>query len=66
MLKHKYTAGDRVIAVDGTTNQNLRPVVYTIVKALPVAGWGCQCRVRNALDPYERVLGEDLLRRAHG
>ena len=66
VLKHKYAAGDRVIVVADTANQNLRPGAYTIVKTLPVAGWGCQYRVRNALDPHERVLNEDLLQRAHG
>jgi hypothetical protein len=64
MLKHKYVAGDRVIAVADTLNQNIRPGVYTIVRVLPVAGQGCQYRARNALDTHERVLDEDLLRRA--
>jgi hypothetical protein len=66
MVKHKYATGDRVIAVASTSNQNVRPGVYTIVRALPVAGWGCQYRVRNAIDTHERVLDEDLLQRANG
>jgi hypothetical protein len=66
MLKHKYAAGDRVIAVASAANQNIRPGVYTIVKALPVAGWGCQYRARHAHDTHERVLDEDLLQRANG
>ena len=65
MLKHKYAAGDRVIAVVGTSSGNIRPGVYTIVRVLPVAGQGCQYRVKNALDEHERVLDEDLLRRAN-
>ena len=66
MLKHKYAAGDRVVAVAGSANQNVRPGVYTIVKTLPIAGWGCQYRVKNALDPHERVLDEGVLQRATG
>ena len=66
MLKHKYAAGDRVIAVADTLNKNVRPGVYTIIKVLPVAGRGCQYRARNALDTHERVLDEDRLRRANG
>jgi hypothetical protein len=66
MLKHKYAAGDRVIAVADRWNENIRPGVYTIVRALPVAGRGCQYRARNALDTHERVLDEDMLRRANG
>jgi hypothetical protein len=66
MVKHKYAAGDRVVAVAGTANQNVRPGVYTIIRILPVSGWGCQYRVRNALDPHERVIHEDLLQRANG
>jgi hypothetical protein len=66
MLKHRYAAGDRVMAVASTSNQDIPPGVYTIARTLPVAGWGCQYRARNALDMHERVLDEDLLQRAHG
>jgi hypothetical protein len=65
MVKHKYAAGDRVIAAADTSNANIRPGVYTIIKVLPVAGRGCQYRAKNALDAHERVLDEDLLRRAN-
>ncbi|HVZ06749.1 hypothetical protein [Rhodopila sp.] len=66
MPKHKYAAGDRVIAVISAANRNIRPGIYTIVKALPVAGRGCQYRARNAFDAHERVLDEHLLQRANG
>jgi len=62
MDKHKYAAGDRVVGVRDTSNENIRPGVYTIVKPLPVAGRGCQYRVKNALDTHERVIDENLLR----
>ena len=65
MLKHKFAVGDRVVMAADRSNENIRPGVYTIVKALPVAGRGCQYRARNALDTHERVLDEDLLQRAH-
>ncbi len=66
MVKHKYAVGDRVVAVASSANQNIRPGVYTIVKALPVTERGCQYRARNALDTHERVLDEALLQRANG
>jgi hypothetical protein len=66
MLKHKYSVGDRVVMAAGTANESIRPGVYTIVKALPVAGLACQYRARNALDAHERVLDENLLRPADG
>ena len=66
MLRHKYAAGDQVMVVPDPSNENVRPGVYTIVKALPVAGRGCQYRVKNATDTHERVLDEAMLRPAHG
>lgn len=66
MLKHRFATGDRVVAMPDTSNPNIRPGVYTIVKVLPVAGFGCQYRVKNALDTHERVLNEALLRPADG
>ena len=47
-------------------NANVRPGIYTIVKALPPAGLGCQYRAKNALDSHERVLDEAQLRSAKG
>ena len=66
MVKHKYAVGDRVVAVARTLNQNVRPGVYRIVKALPVTGLVCQYRVKNAHDAHERVLDEDMIRGANG
>ncbi len=65
MLKHKYAAGDRVVAIINTPHDNIRPGVYTIVRTLPAEGRVCQYRAKNALDGHERVLNEDLLRRAN-
>lgn len=62
MLKHKYGVGDRVVVVPNSTNENIRPGIYTIVKVLPVAGNGCQYRAKHAVDTHERVLDENLLR----
>lgn len=66
MIKHKFRAGDRVLALPDAMNANIRPGIYTIVKVLPVAGFGCQYRARNATDTHERVLDEALLRPANG
>jgi len=65
MLKHKYAAGDRVVAAINRPNENIRPGVYTIVRAMPMSGRSFQYRAKNALDGHERVLDEDLLRRAN-
>lgn len=62
MLKHKYTVGDRVVVALDNSNAHLRPGVYTIVRVLPVAGFGCQYRAKHSVDTYERVLDEDALR----
>jgi hypothetical protein len=62
MLRHKFAAGDRVVAVRDTSNENIRPGVYTIVKPLPIAGRGCQYRAKSALDTHERVLDEAMIR----
>ena len=65
MLIHKYAAGDRVVLAGGASNENRQPGVYTIVRALPVAGPGCQYRAKNSLDQHEWVLDEAGLRRAN-
>ncbi|MBS0642410.1 MAG: hypothetical protein JSS43_21320 [Proteobacteria bacterium] len=64
-MKHKFAPGDRVIAVADRSNDNQRSGVYTIIRALPLAGRGYQYRAKSALDTHERVLDEDLLRPAN-
>jgi hypothetical protein len=66
VTKHKFGAGDRVLALPDAANANVRPGIYTIIKVLPVAGFGCQYRAKNATDTHERVLDEVLLRPADG
>ena len=65
MAKHKFSTGDRVLALPDSSNGNARPGIYTIVKALPVAGRGYQYRAKSAFDTHERVLDEALLRPAN-
>ena len=62
MLEHKFAAGDQVELLPSLNNGNGRPIVYTIIRAMPVTDRGCQYRARNALDNYERVLDEAQLR----
>lgn len=66
MTKHKFAKGDRVAARADSSNTNVRPGIYTIVKVLPITGHGCQYRAKNVMDTHERVLDEILLRRADG
>ena len=61
MLKHRFTAGDRVAVSPDRANINARPGIYTVVRTMPVTGQVCQYRVKNALDAHERVLDEAQL-----
>lgn len=63
-LTHKFTAGDRVAFVPTPSDANVRHGIYTVVRALPVAGRGCQYRVKHVQDTHERVLDEAQLRPA--
>jgi hypothetical protein len=60
----KFTTGDRVIFIPGTTRSdgNVRRGVYTVVRALPVAGRGHQYRIKSDMDEHERVVDEAQLR----
>ncbi len=62
MAAHKYAVGDRVSLLPNISNINVRPGVYTIVRALPITNQGCQYRAKNALDNHERVFDEAQLR----
>lgn len=64
MLKHKYAVGDQVIVSSLTSNENIRPGVYTIVRLLPLARGHYQYRAKNELDRHERVFDENILRRS--
>ncbi len=59
---HKFAVGDHVMLVPDRSNSNVRPGMYTIVRALPVTNQGCQYRAKSALDSHERVLDEAQLR----
>jgi hypothetical protein len=63
-MQHKYAAGDRVTLMPDRVNPNVRPGIYTIVRALPVTNQGCQYRAKSALDSHERVLDEAQIRNA--
>ena len=63
----RYAAGDRVAFVPGlgaVPDSNVRRGLYTVVRALPVAGQGRQYRVKSDLDEHERVVDEAQLRPA--
>jgi len=62
MVKHKYATGDRVEILLDKKNPNMRPGLYTVVRALPFVGHGPQYRVKHALDRHERVVDEAQLR----
>jgi hypothetical protein len=60
----KFAAGDKVALMANSSNVNVRPGIYTIVRRMPASGQGCQYRAKSALDNHERVVDEAQLRRA--
>ena len=64
MAVNKFAVGDRVALLPDRLNANVRPGVYTIVRALPATSAGIQYRAKNALDSHERVFDEGQLRSA--
>ena len=64
MAEHKFAVGDRVALMTNSSNINVRPGIYTIVRRMPASGAGCQYRAKSALDSHERVVDEAQLRRA--
>jgi len=62
VIKHKFRTGDRVRVLPDPSNSNGPTGLYTILKALPIAGRGCQYRAKGATDSYERVLDESLIK----
>jgi hypothetical protein len=64
LIEYKYAAGDKVALMTNSSNVNVRPGIYTIVRRMPLTPIGCQYRAKSALDNHERVVDEAQLRRA--
>ena len=64
MIEYKFAVGDKVAVSANSSNVNVRPGIYTIVRRMPVTEIGCQYRAKSALDSHERVVDEAQLRRA--
>jgi hypothetical protein len=64
LTEYKFAAGDKVALMTNSSNVNVRPGIYTIVRRMPVTQIGCQYRAKSALDNHERVVDEARLRRA--
>ena len=64
MTEYKFAVGDKVALMTNSSNINVRPGIYTIVRRMPVTQIGCQYRAKSALDNHERVVDEAQLRRA--
>jgi hypothetical protein len=64
LAEYKFAAGDKVTLIANSSNVNVRPGVYTIVRRLPLSSQGCQYRAKSAMDNHERVVDEAHLRRA--
>jgi hypothetical protein len=64
ITEYKFATGDKVALMTNSSNINVRPGIYTIVRRMPVSSQGCQYRAKSALDNHERVVDEAQLRRA--
>jgi hypothetical protein len=58
-MSPKYCQGDRVVVL---RDRSKHPEVYTVTRVMPVEPDGIRYRVKNELDPHERVLHEAELR----
>jgi hypothetical protein len=59
MEKHKFVTGDRVRVAKKLAYSAAEPGIYTIVRVLPVAGFGLQYRARKDEETQEYVLNEE-------
>jgi hypothetical protein len=64
LVEYKFAAGDKVALMSTSSNVNVRPGIYTIVRRMPMSTQGYQYRAKSALDSHERVVDESQLRRA--
>jgi hypothetical protein len=64
LTEYKFSAGDKVALTTNSSNVNVRPGIYTIIRRMPVTQSGYQYRAKSALDNHERVIDEAQLRRA--
>ena len=64
LSEFKFATGDKVALMTNSSNVNVRPGIYTIVRRMPASSQGCQYRAKSALDNHERVVDEAQLRRA--
>ena len=65
MLTRIFRKGDRVTVSNGGMNASVRAGVYTVTQLLPHSQDGFEYRVKNPLDPHERVFAERALRLAN-
>ncbi len=60
-MSQKHAIGDRVMFIPNAATGHIRPGIYTVVRALPLAGQSHQYRIKSAFDRYERVVDEAQL-----
>jgi hypothetical protein len=63
LADYKFAPGDKVALTTNSSNVNVRPGIYTIVRRMPITEGGYQYRAKSALDSHERVVDEVQLRR---
>jgi hypothetical protein len=60
---HKFQVGEQVEVVHSATERFAADRIYEVVRQLPVSNGEFGYRIKNAREPYERVVSESRLRR---
>lgn len=61
MPRHKYKLGQSVLFVPDKLQPTSPSGSYKITRLLPASGRDQQYRIKNALEPYERIAQESQL-----
>ena len=64
MRDHKFKVGQTVYYASGLYGRGQRGDVFKIMQRLPPQGGDYQYRIKNANEPYDRVVRESELERA--
>jgi hypothetical protein len=61
--EHKFKVGQSVSFMPGPFDRGGTNRIYKVMQLLPPEGDDCQYRIKNADEPYERVVKESQLNR---
>ena len=61
VYEHKFKVGQSVSFMSGLFGRGGANGIYKVTQLLPPEGDDCQYRIKNADEPYERVVKESQL-----